>query len=181
MNRSPYTGTAILLHWLIALLILVNLGLGISFDYLAKESMGPVMGVHKSIGLLVLLLSLWRVGLRISAGFPALPAAMPEFERVLARGTHVVFYGLMLLLPLSGWVMSSAAGRGIRWFGLFDWPLLPVHGKAAAGAASETHEILAWILVATLLLHVAGALKHHFLDRDDVLARMLPFLRPRRP
>ena len=90
------------------------------------------------------------------------------------------FYAVMILLPLSGWVMVSASPIGLptMWFGLFEWPHLPVASSAqTAGGASEAHEILAYIGLLLFGLHVAGALKHHFFDRDDVLVRMLPFLR----
>ena len=105
---------------------------------------------------------------------------MTSLERLLARITHVGFYAVMILLPLSGWVMVSASPIGIPtiWFGLFEWPHLPVGtSREISSNASEAHELLAWFGVLLFFLHVGGALKHHFLDRDDVLARMLPFLR----
>jgi cytochrome b561 len=176
MNQSAYSTTAIYLHWVIALLIITNLGLGISFDYVSRETRGELMGWHKPIGMVVLLLSVWRVGIRIGQGFPPLDD-ISRAEAVLARIIHVLVYGLMFLLPLSGYVMSSAAGRGISMFGLFDWPLLPIKDSPAGKTAAETHEVLSWILVLSLVLHVAGALKHHLFDRSAVLTRMLPFLK----
>lgn len=126
------------------------------------------------------MLSVARLLLRLSAGAPSLPGHMTGVERLLAKLTHWAFYLILILLPLSGWVMSSAnpKGRPISWFWLFDWPLLPVErSKELAERASEMHGILAFTTIALILLHVAAALKHQYFDRDDVLARMLPHLR----
>lgn len=105
---------------------------------------------------------------------------MTPLERLLAKATHVGFYAVMILVPLTGWLMVSASPLGFPtlFFGLFEWPHLPVATSAEiSGAASEAHEVMAFIGAGLFVLHVGGALKHHFLDRDDVLARMLPFLR----
>jgi cytochrome b561 len=103
-------------------------------------------------------------------------------EKLLARVSHGGFYLLMLAIPLSGWWMVSASPIGLPtfWFGLFEVPHLPVpSGREPAGVASDVHEILGFAMMGLIALHVAGALKHHFLDRDDVLARMLPLVKGR--
>ena len=188
---SSYSGTAIFLHWLIALLLLGNFAGGLLMGDLfdspdpATRQLGfTIAQLHKSFGLTILVLSLLRLGVRLVAGAPPLPDHMTTVERLLSKLTHWGFYAVMILVPLSGWVMVSASPLGFPtvWFGLFEWPHLPIESsKAVAGAASEAHEIMAFLGAGLFLLHVAGALKHHFLDRDDVLARMLPYLRKGRP
>lgn len=186
--RSRYSRAAISLHWLIAVLLIGNFAGGLLMSDLLLPEATPeqkrlgftIVQLHKSLGLTVLVLSLLRLALRLTSGVPSLPAHMTSIERFLARATHVGFYAVMILLPLSGWLMVSASPLGFptQYFGLFTWPHLPVETSAAvSGTASEAHELIAWFGVLLFLLHVGGALKHHFLDRDDVLARMLPFLR----
>jgi cytochrome b561 len=188
---SAYSRAAIVLHWAMALLILGNLAGGFwmaslfeAEDPAARDLGFRLVQLHKSTGLTILLLALARLALRLREGFPPLPEHMTGNERRLARLTHWGFYALMIGLPLSGWAMVSMSPLGLPtlWFGLFEWPHLPLAtSKPGAEAAGGVHEALAFGAIALLLLHVAGALKHHFLDRDDVLARMIPALRARRP
>lgn len=186
-GRSGYSGLAIALHWITALLILGNLAGG----FVAHELLEPAAGaypekglldLHKSVGLTILFASLMRLFIRLVAGVPALPRHMTTTERTLARIAHGSFYALMLAIPLAGWIMVSASPTAspLSWFGLFSWPLLPTPvSLKLSEAAAEAHELLALAMLALLALHVAGALKHHFLDLDDVLVRMLPILRQR--
>ncbi|OAN51977.1 MULTISPECIES: cytochrome b [unclassified Sphingobium] len=167
-----YTSVARALHWAIAVLILLNLGLGFAHDALPKD--WAVMPVHKSIGLTVLALTLVRIGWRLTHRTPPLPAAMPGWEKGAAHLTHVAFYALMLILPLSGWVMTSAGTRPLNWFFLFDVPKFAVaKGDAIVGVSSEAHELLPWLWVVLIALHVGAALRHHFVLKDDILRRML--------
>jgi cytochrome b561 len=149
--------------------------------------------LHKSIGLTVLALSLARLGWRLLNPPPPLPAAMPAWERIAAAATHWAFYALMIALPLSGWTYVSAgwsihenAALAVetRWFGLFTVPHLfglDQASEATRASAAETalraHWLLAWGALLLLALHVAAALKHQFVDRDGVMARMIPGLR----
>ena len=174
MTAARYSNTSIFLHWAIALLVIANLTIGLSMDQIPKESMRSVMGTHKAIGVTVLVLTLWRILVRLRTGFLPLPAHTSPFERVVARLSHLLFYVLLLALPLTGWIMSSAAGRSISWFGLFNWPLLPIQGSPLGKVADELHGPLGYAMLALVLLHVAGALKHQLIDRDNLLARMLP-------
>ncbi|MCG2841508.1 cytochrome b [Sandaracinobacter sp. RS1-74] len=184
---SSYSRTAITLHWLIALLLIGNFVGGLLMEDLfnaadpATRQLGfTVAQLHKSIGLTILVLSLVRLGVRLVAGAPPLPAHMTPVERLLSKLTHWGFYAVMILVPLSGWVMVSASPLAFPtiWFGLFEWPHLPIaSSKETAGAASEAHELMAFFGAFLFFLHVGGALKHHFWDRDDVLARMLPWVR----
>lgn len=200
-SHSRYSRVAIIIHWLIALLLAWNIWVGWWMtDNLenpsAAASVFKAYQFHKSLGLTVLVLTLLRLIWRLTHRPPALPAHMPGWERLAARAGHAGLYLLMIALPLTGWLYVSAgwnADRGVPfpvptiWFGFFEWPHIPglqtlpdpARGSAA-GAAMEAHELLVWIAIALVVLHVAAALKHHIIDRDDVLTRMLPFLRPRR-
>jgi cytochrome b561 len=187
LARQTYSRASIALHWLIAVLIIGNLAGGLMMESLldspdpAQKQLGfQVIQLHKSSGLTILVLSALRLLLRLVEGFPPLPAHMTRTERLLARISHSGFYLLMIGIPLAGWVMVSASPLGFPtlWFGLFEWPHLPTGtSKALSGAASEVHELLSYAAIALLALHIAGALKHHFMDRDGVLVRMLPFLK----
>lgn len=188
--RSSYSRAAITLHWLIALLLIGNFLGGVFMGDLLAPSATPeqkqlgfkIIQFHKSMGLTILALSLLRLATRLVSSPPPLPAHMTSTERLLAKATHWAFYAVMILVPLTGWVMVSASPLGFPtlWFGLFEWPHLPIEtSKATSDAASEAHEIIAFAGAGLLLLHVAAALKHHYMDRDDVLARMLPMVRRR--
>ncbi len=180
-----YSRVAIGLHWLIALAIIGNLVGGLTLD-LFLDSADPAMkaqgliniGLHKSMGLTIIVLTLVRIGWRLANPPPPLPAHMTGLERVLARVTHGGFYALMLVLPLSGWALVSTGRAPISRFGLFDVPHLPVVASQR-GLFGEGHELLGWTMIAMLALHMLAASKHHVLDRDDVLASMLPLVRRR--
>ena len=148
---SSYSRTAITLHWLIALLLIGNFVGGLLLEDLfnatdpATRKLGfTVVQLHKSFGLTILLLSLLRLGVRLVAGAPPLPDHMTPMERLLSKLTHWGFYAVMILVPLTGWLMVSASPLGFPtvWFGLFEWPNLPVGtSKALSGAAGEAHEV----------------------------------------
>lgn len=169
---TRYTSVARALHWIIAVLIVANLVFGFAHDALPKD--WAVMPVHKSIGLTVLALTLVRIGWRIGHPSPRLPAAMPAWEKGAAHATHALFYAFMILVPLSGWIMSSAGTRPLNWFFLFDVPKFAVtQGDAIVGLSGEGHEIMGFAWAALILVHIGAALRHHLLLKDDVLRRML--------
>jgi len=183
-----YSLAAVSLHWLIAALILFQIGFAWWYygplpDHTAAQT--QALGVHTSIGLTILALSLARLALRLAVPPAALPLAMPRWERVLARISHGLFYVLIIGIPLTGWALASTAPAPIRFWGLIDWPHMPGLGgltKAARHQVSRplglVHaKILVLSTVALLALHVAGALKNQ-LSGSPVLWRMLPFLRP---
>ena len=172
-SRPGYSGVAIALHWAIAAMILGNIAGAIASEAVGGAAAGAIMSVHKSVGLTVLALSLFRLGWRVAHGFPRLPDSTPGWDAVAARATHVLFYLLMIGLPLLGWAMVSGGPRALTWFGLFEMPKLPV-SKAVAGLSHDAHVALGLGTLVLVALHVAGALKHHLVDRDDVLLRMLP-------
>lgn len=169
---ARYTTVARALHWTIAALIVANLFFGFAHDALPKD--WAVMPVHKSIGITVLALTLLRIVWRLTHPAPPLPAAMPAWEKGAAHATHFLFYAFMLVMPLTGWIMSSAGTRPLSWFFLFDVPKFAV-GKedAIVGLSGGAHELLPWLWVALILLHIGAALRHHFALKDDVLRRML--------
>ncbi len=179
-HRVPpdrYSGTAIVLHWAIAALVLSTIPLGwygATFETAAAQS---ATNIHKSIGIAILALTLVRVGWRLGHRPPALPADYNPILRVIARVSHALFYVLLIVLPLSGWWMSSAVPMERHPFGYgpLQVPFLPVpRGWASAGPAHAMHVNLAWLMIGLVALHIAAALKHRFIDRDGVLARMLP-------
>lgn len=194
---TRYTTVAILLHWLIAALIILQIGFGLwiadalhSADQATGFAAFELTQLHKSVGLLVLALSLLRLAWRLAHPAPPPPEGMSRFERWAAGATHAAFYVLLIALPLTGWarVSSSPEFNNVPtvWFGLVVIPHLPVVSSlpaAEAGPLSEglrmSHQWLAYGAIALLVLHVGAALKHHLWDRDVVLARMTPGLRPR--
>ena len=177
--RNRYSTVSLILHWLIAALVVTQVALIAGHE--AIEGDRTFLNLHKSVGLGILVLTLVRLGWRIGNPALPLPEAMPRWQKLVARATHVLFYVLLIAMPLVGWAASSAAGRDIVWFGLFNWPLLPIGGgREMAGSLMDLHEAAAKALYVLIALHVVGALKHHFVDRDNVLHRMIPII-PRRP
>lgn len=180
MEKSQYSRGAVLLHWLIALLIALNFVAAWVAEDMPKAEKMQVMGNHKAIGLTILALTIVRIVWRLMHKAPPLSSALSAWEVALARVVHLLFYFLMLFIPLTGWGMVSGGGNPVSWFGLFAVPALPVGSdKALAGIFHESHEVLATVMLVLIGLHVLGALKHQLLDRDDTMARMVPFLRRR--
>jgi cytochrome b561 len=180
-NRR-YGAVSIFLHWTIALLVVIQLCLGWYMNEVLPDhspAKAPILSLHISVGLTILLLVLVRIGVRLTHPMLPLPAGLPPWERVLARSTHVLFYVWLLILPLSGWALESLGTRPLAFWGL-PWPHLPgvglVFGSPAPRpvrhALSHFHVyIMIWIVLITLALHVAGALRHQF-DGKAVLWRM---------
>lgn len=168
-----YGAVSRFLHWSMAALILVNLPLGLLSD--ALEDAGyQTVGLHKSIGLTLLALVLVRIGWRLTHRPPPLPASVSRGEARIATGVHVALYALMLAMPLTGYVFSSAGRYPLTWFDLFGVPKLALtRDDAIVGLSREGHEILGWVMIAAALGHIAAALRHHLVLRDGVLRRML--------
>jgi cytochrome b561 len=164
-----------LLHWLIVALLIVQVTLAEMADELPVGMKKlTLLARHKSFGITILGLALLRLAWRLYNPTPLLPGTLKPYERALARLTHVGLYVLLFAMPLSGWMMSSARGFPVSWFGLFRLPDLVPKNRALYEALLTTHGTLAVVLAAVVALHVAGALKHHFIHKDDVLRRMLP-------
>lgn len=165
------------LHWLSALIIFALIGVGLYMTGLDKEdpSRLGIYNLHKAFGVLSVLLLVARiVWLRLSPA-PALPAALTAPEQKVVTGVRALLYVLMVLVPMSGYVMSTAGGYPVSFFGLFQLPALIGESKALAEAAHEGHELLSYALLAFVLLHAAGALKHRLKGNTeaDLLKRML--------
>lgn len=173
--NAHYTATAKTLHWLIAVLIFGMLGLGF---YMTGLDLSPtklqIYSWHKWVGVTVFLLVVVRLAWRITHRPPALPQHMAPLERIAAHAGHHLLYVLMFAIPLTGWLMSSAKGFQTVWFGVLPIPDLLAKDKALGDLLQTVHVVLNFVLIAVLLGHVGAALKHHFLDKDDVLTRILP-------
>ena len=169
-----YSGAAIALHWLTAVLIVANIVLGLSMVPLPitpKKLQWYI--VHKWIGITVFLLTCARLGWRWVRPPPS-PVAMAQWQRQAAAAAHISLYVLLLLIPISGWLYSSATGVQVVYLGLVPLPDLVPAGKPLAAVLKATHVSLNFGLFALVCVHAAAALKHHFVDRDLVLTRMLP-------
>lgn len=182
---SRYTTVAIVLHWLVALLIALNVALIWSVNDLPDGWVRPAIDTHKSLGVTILGLAILRVLWRFANPPPALPGAYPRWEKISAHGVHAALLLLLFGLPLSGWTQDSAwknaASFPMQWFYLFTWPRLgfimsldPQTKLIVYGIAGRTHVLLSYALYALFLLHVGGALKHQLIDRKPELQRMWP-------
>lgn len=171
--RASWTLTARLLHWLMAALIIAQAALG---WYAGSLDRSPwridMMTAHKSLGITLLALLLFRLAWRTTHPAPPAPAGTPGFAIRLAGWTHGALYLLMLAVPLTGWLSASASVFPWKFWWLFIWPRIAAPDQALHDLASSLHGVLVWVLAALLLLHITAALKHHLLDRDDVLRSM---------
>lgn len=187
--QMRYSRGAILLHWIIAILLIGQIAGGLYMVGIPKEAAAlkyQVFQLHKSFGITILLLTIVRLAWRFTHRPPKLPETMPGWEKAAARGSHFLFYVLLLVIPLLGWAYVSVAPLNVptELFGIIDWPHLPffagvTNRKEVADFFAESHEIAAKVTIVLLALHVGAALKHHFISGDNVLARMLPLVRPR--
>jgi cytochrome b561/polyisoprenoid-binding protein YceI len=165
-----------LLHWLIVIFIITQFTLFALFDDLpAGARKLTLLARHKSVGITILMLAILRLAWRWANPTPDLPDTLKPYERRLARFTHGLLYVLLFAVPLAGWTLSSARGFPVSWFGLFTLPDLVPKNKVLYDTLMDTHAILAWTLGVVATIHLLAALKHHFVLKDDVLKRMLPF------
>ncbi|MGC0154944.1 cytochrome b [Chromobacterium vaccinii] len=176
MPQTRYTATAIFLHWLMAIALVCLFSVGF---YMHGMSLSPlklkIYSWHKWSGVTVFLLVWLRLVWRFGHRPPALPAGMGALVRALAHAGHAMLYLLMIAIPLSGWLMSSAKGVQTVYFGVLPLPDLIAPNPELGHRLASLHSALNYLLAAVVLGHVAAALKHHLIDRDDVLTRMLPW------
>jgi cytochrome b561 len=173
-TRHRWGAVAQFLHWLIVALIILQVTLATIAEELPPVKKLGMLARHKSVGITILALAILRLSWRWLNPTPPLPTTLKPYERMLARFTHVMLYVLLFAMPLSGWMMSSARGFPVSWFGFFQLPDLVPKSQPLYHALVTTHKTLAVVLGAVVTLHVAAALKHHYVLRDDTLQRMLP-------
>jgi cytochrome b561 len=189
-GAQKYTRVAVLLHWSIALLILANVALGLTAALLPDGALSDtairlVIDTHKSIGITVLGLAILRVLWRLTHRPPPLPAEFPGWERAAAHVAHVALYVLIFAMPLTGWLHDSAwvaaASHPMYLYGLVPWPRIgfimsldPATKDQLHNQFGALHTACSYALYGVLALHIAGALKHQWIDRHSVLRRMMP-------
>ncbi len=171
-----YTNVAIALHWILALGILWQVGLGFYLDDVPRGSPERTawVNLHKSIGITLAVLILARLAWRIAHRPPPLPGSMPAWEQVAARFSHALLYVCMVGVPLTGYVATNFSKFGIKYFGLFTLPPWGIDDKQVYAVFNTAHKVLALVFVGLILLHVAAALKHALFERDGILRRMWP-------
>ena len=181
-----YTRTAAILHWLVALLIVANVGLGVWANYAPDEWVRPIIDSHKSIGITVLGLALLRLLWRLAHPAPALPEHYARWEKVTAHGVHVLLYVAIFALPISGWLHDSAwkgaATHPLTLFGVVPWFRLgfiegldPAVKEPLHALFGAVHVWFGYLLYGLLALHLAGALKHQWIDGEPEVQRISPF------
>jgi len=173
---TKYSKVAILFHWLIAILVIANFVLASMAEDLPREAQGALMAPHKALGVSILFLSVLRLFWRIGHKPPPLPESIAGWQAGLGKFVHLLFYFLIIAVPLSGWLMASAHPRAppVDFFGLFDITMPIGKDEGLAGIGHEVHEILTKPLFILILLHILGALKHQFADRLAFIQRMWP-------
>ncbi|WP_414441552.1 cytochrome b [Burkholderia sp. 22PA0106] len=179
MSQPRYPGGARLFHWLMAAIIVTVWFIGFGSSHWRGDAPrgGTPLLVHKAIASTVLFLVMARLVYRWlrRRAYPALPPTLSPPMRAVATGVHIVLYAsVMMATPLSGWIWSSVAGHPVPVLGLFNLPPLAAVDHASYDRWMWIHRAFAWSAGAVIVVHVLAALKHHFIDRDEILVRMLP-------
>ena len=165
-----------LFHWLMAALIFAQIALGLSaVSWRVSPTKLDLFVWHKSIGMLILALLVLRLLWRLSNRAPELPREMPLWERAGAHLSHILLYALMIALPLTGWVISSASNVPFKIFWTIPLPAITAPDKAVSDLFATIHGWLVTLLALVLVAHIGAALRHHYVKRDTVLSRMLPW------
>ncbi len=176
MKTQPlrYSSGSKFLHWLVAFIVIMMLSFSFFLEDVPKQYQGIAYMLHKSFGLTVLGLMIIRIIWLLYRGKPALPATVPVWQRIAARLVQYGMYILLFAMPLSGWIMSVAENRIPTFFGLFSLPLPIAPNKYLGELMAEIHTTIVWVLIALIVLHFAAAMKHYFINKDNVLQSMLP-------
>lgn len=172
---KSYTKVAIAMHWLIALLIFLNLGIGIFMERFPKSAPAHdvVLFYHASIGSLIFMLAVFRLVWRITHRPPALPSSIPSWQQAIAHTLHWILYSLMLLVPLTGYLHRMAGGHPVSFFGMGFLPVLIGKNEPLRLLTDTLHVCLVWVLGVLVAGHLGAALKHLLVNRDGVVQRML--------
>jgi len=174
-----WSATAKFLHWTIAVLIVTQFVVGwLAVSWRLSPTKLDLFVWHKSTGMLVLALALVRLAWRATHRPPPWPSDMPAWERIAAHLTHGLLYAAMIAIPLSGWIVSSAAGVPFSIYWRIPLPPLVAPDRHLAEVVAGVHLVLGIVLIVLLVMHVGAALRHHYGKRDDVLVRMLPWRKP---
>lgn len=177
-TRQRYGIVAIVLHWVMAALLITLLALGLYMTSLPDAGFDKtkitLILYHKELGVLAFALASVRLAWRVGNVLPALVAGLPEWQQLSARFVHLALYGVMFALPLTGWLMSSAAGIPVSFLSLFNLPDLVARNDRLFHLMIEVHAWLAYLLIGLLVLHIGAALEHHFIFKDETLKKMLP-------
>lgn len=177
-TKLSYGSVANFFHWLMALLIITLLAVGFIMTEMENSpDKFKIYGLHKSIGIVILTLAALRLMWKSVNVAPLLPDSMADIEKFAAQCGHALLYLLMFAMPLSGWAMSSAAGLQVSVFGWFTLPNLVAPDETMKQLLRNWHYYLAWAIIAMVSLHVLAALLHHFYHKNNVLRRMLPFVK----
>jgi cytochrome b561 len=170
-----YSRVAVWLHLLIGVAVVANIGLAMLTEDMPKATRMAAMWVHKPLGITILVLTVARILWRLTHKPPPVPAAIPSWQAMLGKAVHFIFYALLILLPLSGWIWMSAADAPISFFGLFDVPAITGPDKALGKVMHDRHEVLGLTMLGLVILHFLAALKHHYIDHTRFISRMNPF------
>ena len=160
------------LHWLMALMVLAMLFIGIGMVSTLRPRFLTLIAIHRPLGIAILVLAVLRLGVRLQRGAPPLPADLPWPQAAGAKGSHVLLYALLIVMPLVGWSMLSAGGYPIVLYGVIHLPQIMPHNDALHATLRSAHTWLAYLFFATILLHVAAALFHALVRRDGVFQSM---------
>ena len=171
---TRYGAVAQLFHWAIVVLVITQFVLAKRAEGLSPVAKIGILATHKSVGITILGLALLRLAWRLLNPVPPLPPSAPRWQDRVAHVSHFLLYALLFITPVLGWLMSSARAFSVSWFGLVTLPDFIAPNKAHFELLHDAHEAMAKTLAVIALVHVAAALKHHFIDRDNVLRRMLP-------
>jgi cytochrome b561 len=180
-EAARYNNVAVAFHWVTAFLVVTQIYVGWTFGHMER---GPERGEwfawHKTLGVLILMLSVGRLWWRLANPPPPLPSELPGWERVLAKANHLIFYIALIALPLTGWATISSGGGAqesafTSLIAGIPFPFIPGLPESTHDGFEATHKLLAWSAVALVALHVGAALKHQFVDRSPVANRMPPF------
>ena len=179
MYDDVYSVHARILHWLTVVLLLGLMTVGLLLGTFRGELGNQLYFYHKSFGMLLFLVVLWRLGRRIVAGVPEPSPHLTTFQRNASELVHSWLYGLMLLMPIAGYVLVAAFPAPLDFFGLTA-PNVIQPDRALSGFAADVHFTIAVALGFLIAVHVSAALYHHFVRKDDVLSRMIPSLKRKR-
>ena len=164
------------LHWVMALLVICLLGVGLWMGGLENNpTKFQIYALHKSFGICVLALVFTRILWHIYSRKPGFVDGMKPWEKLAAHAAHIFLYIAMIGMPLSGWLMTSAKGYTVTVFFTFDLPKLIGENEKLGGLLAQIHLFLGYALIAAIAVHIGAALKHHFINKDTTLKRMLPF------